>query len=77
MGSRVSQSASGTGSVQVSVAHSQNVSTVITGNPAFELIAPPYPRPLPENTKVIDLLKAAYAQVPFVGRQALVDDFVS
>ncbi len=77
MGRRVSQKAAGLGITQVSVEHSQNVSITISGRLALELFAPPYPRPLPNKSKEIDLLKAAYAQIPFVGRQSLLEDFES
>lgn len=72
----MSQSARGSAITQVSVAASKNVNISINGQLAVQLLAPVYPRPLPtENRQEIDLLKAAHAQIPFTGRQALLDDF--
>jgi hypothetical protein len=73
----MSQRARGSAITQVSVAASQNVNISINGQLAVQLLAPVYPRPLPtENRQEIDLLKAAHAQIPFTGRQALLDDFL-
>lgn len=71
------QSARGSAINQVSVAASKNVNISINGQLAVQLLAPVYPRPLPtENRQEIDLLKTAHAQIPFTGRQALLDDFL-
>jgi hypothetical protein len=72
----MSQSARGSAITQVSVAASKNVNISINGQLAVQLLVPVYPRPLPtENRQEIDLLKAAHAQIPFTGRQTILDDF--
>lgn len=73
----MSQSARGSAITQISVAASKNVNISINGQLAVQLLVPGYPRPLPtENRHEIDLLKAAHAQIPFTGRQAILDDFL-
>jgi hypothetical protein len=73
----MSQFASGNDITQISVGASQNVNITINGQLAVQLLSPAYPRPLPSGTREpIDLLKAAHAQTPFVGRNAILQDFM-
>jgi tetratricopeptide (TPR) repeat protein len=71
------QQAHGVGNVQVSVEASENVNIYISnGQVAVELLLPPFPRKLPPRREEIDLLKAAHAQIPFIGRDAIFRNFV-
>src|SRR5579872_408028 len=71
------QRADGVGIQQVSVEASENVNITVNGQLALQLLTPAYPKSLSgENRREIDLLKAPHAQVPFMGRQAIFQDFV-
>ena len=74
----MSQFASGTGNIQVSVAASQNVTIIVNGQTVVELESRDFPQKLPEKTRrEIDLLKAPFAQTPLIGRDADLNGFVN
>jgi len=72
----MSQGAQGDFNTQISVIGSSYVTVTINGQNVIDLEPRAFPVPLPENPAEIDLLKAAYAQIPFVGREDLVQDFL-
>ena len=72
----MSQGAQGDFNTQISVIGSSYVTVTINGQDVIDLEPRAFPQPLPENPTEIDLLKAAYAQIPFVGREDLVQDFL-
>jgi hypothetical protein len=72
----MSQTAHGDRNIQVAVTQSSNVVININGQRVIDLEVRPYPRPLQEKWDEIDLLKAAYAQIPFLGRDEILQEFV-
>lgn len=72
----MSQSASGDRNTQILVTQSNNVVITVNGQRAIELEVRPYPRPLPDKWNEIDLLKAAHAQIPFLGRDPILQEFI-
>jgi len=73
----MSQSAQGNFINQISVIGSDNVSVIVNGQHLIDLEPRAFPLALPESHTEIDLLKAAYAQIPFVGRADLLQDFLA
>ena len=72
----MSQQATGHGNVQISVSESEAVHITVNGQLAVKLAAPAFPRPMYEgDLQEIDLLKAAHAAVPFVGRGQFLKEF--
>ena len=72
----MSQSIQGDRNIQILVERSKNVIISVNGQRIIELETPPYPRPLPDKLNEIDLLKAAHAQIPFLGRELILHDFI-
>lgn len=70
------QQSKGDRNIQIAVAQSNNISITIHGQHVVDLETRPYPRPLPPKHTEVDLLKAAHAQVPFVGRDDILQDFI-
>jgi len=70
------QSVHGDQNVQVIVGFSENVAICIGGYQVIDLESRRYPVPLHNHWKEIDLLKAAHAQIPFLGRNHLLQEFL-
>jgi L-lactate utilization protein LutB len=71
----MSQQATGFGNIQISVNESESVHITVNGQLAVKLASPAFPRPIYEgDLQEIDLLKAAHAAVPFVGRHEFLDE---
>ncbi|MBV8895113.1 MAG: tetratricopeptide repeat protein, partial [Acidobacteriaceae bacterium] len=74
----MSQRATGTSNVQISVTQSQSVDININGQLAVKQVSPAFPRP-PVSGQIleVDLLKAPHASVPFVGRADFLNEFLT
>lgn len=72
----MSQTIHGDRNTQISVTESDNVVININGQQVIELEVRAYPKPLPDPWNKIDLLKAAHAQIPFLGREEILRDFM-
>jgi hypothetical protein len=72
----MSQHATGIGNIQISVNESEAVHITVNGQLAVKLASPAFPRPMYDgDLRETDLLKAAHATVPFVGRREFLDEF--
>ena len=72
----MSQHATGIGNIQISVNESEAVHITVNGQLAVKLVSPAFPRPMYDgDLRETDLLKAAHATVPFVGRREFLDEF--
>lgn len=72
----MSQWAQGSFNTQIAVIGSDNVSITVNRRHLIDLEPRAFPLPFPEIPTEIDLLKAPYAQIPFVGRDDLLQDFL-